>query len=112
MVCVRVGEHSSRTGFHHQVHGPEYWYLKTKVGLFLYFFNGICSRFYDLCFTSNISTQACYKTNFTLEKEKKKKKTLKSVQIIFLTLVKRHKDVGENVHKIFPFLRWGQLPAL
>lgn len=32
VVGVSVGKHSPGAGFHHQVHGPEYWYLRRGAG--------------------------------------------------------------------------------
>lgn len=38
MVGVSIGKHSSRAGFHHQVHGPEYWYLRRGARIVYVYF--------------------------------------------------------------------------
>lgn len=38
MVGVSIRKHSSRAGFHHQVHGPEYWYLRRGARIVYVYF--------------------------------------------------------------------------
>lgn len=85
MVGVSIRKHSSRAGFHHQVHGPEYWYLRRGAGLALLYFHTVD------CVVIILSL---YKSNFGDFKDFPTRHN----QTVLVALVNRQTDVDFTVH--------------
>lgn len=50
MVGMRIRKHASRAGFHHQVHGPEHWYLRRSRVRITFILEKVRGKHIGICF--------------------------------------------------------------
>lgn len=62
MVGVSIRKHSSRAGFHHQVHGPEYWYLRRGARIVNVYFTEKIQTVWPPFFFYDFISQNCFRS--------------------------------------------------